>query len=50
MSLEFKIAETPEEKDLCFRIRFEVYESIGRVSEKDFPDRRIIDEITKIAP
>lgn len=49
MSLEIKIAKTPEEKEACFRLRYEVFEKHCYADEKRYPDRKIEDEYDAIS-
>jgi hypothetical protein len=44
MGLKFRIAETRDEREACFNVRFEAYLDIGYVRENQLPDRRIEDE------
>jgi len=45
--IEIKIAETPEELEEVFRLRFEVYKNEDYIDPKDYPDGRLTDEYDK---
>jgi N-acyl-L-homoserine lactone synthetase len=49
MGLEFKIAETTEEKINCFKVRYKAYLDIGYIKKEDYKKEMIIDEYDSIS-
>ncbi|MBW2993520.1 GNAT family N-acetyltransferase [Candidatus Woesearchaeota archaeon] len=48
-NIELKKAETQEEKEACYRLRYEVFKEVGYANETQFPEKRIIDEYDAIS-
>jgi len=48
-NLELRVAETDEEKEECYRLRYEVFAQHGFIDPRDYPDRRIKDEYDPIS-
>lgn len=49
MALEAKIAETDEELDKVFQIRYKVYTEVNYMDKEEFPDQKESDEFDKIS-
>lgn len=49
MTLEFKIAETVEDKIDCFKVRYHAYLETGYVKSGDYEKEMIIDEYDSIS-